>query len=109
MSVAARKELGIACEQISERFDPIFENNLVIGGKPKRVLSDYIREEYMAWRALTEAHDSASILILCGLIHTENLSKAFQREGRQVTVDSLCNYAWYSHSECSQVAEPENM
>jgi len=97
MSPEGRKELGIADEQVHERHEPIFENNLVVGSKARRVLSDYIREEYMVWRMLTKVEDPASVLVLCGLMHAENLGRLFQREGHEVTVDSLCNYAWYSH------------
>jgi hypothetical protein len=104
MSMNARTELGIAVEQASGRYEPIFEENLVVGStKPRRVLSDYIREEYMLWRTVNTVDEAANILVLCGLMHAENLGKLFRREGHEVTVDSLCNYPWYSHSECARV------
>jgi hypothetical protein len=70
---------------------------------------DYIREEYMLWRTLTTVNEAASILVLCGSMHAENLGKLFQREEHEVTVDSLCNYPWYSHPECAQVNAVDNI
>jgi len=104
MSVDARKELGIADEQIYSRHEPQWEDNLIVASSgPKRVPSDYIREEYMVWRTLTKAEGAASILILCGFMHAESLGKLFQREGHEVTVDTLCKREWYSHPECEEV------
>jgi hypothetical protein len=101
MSVNARRELQIADEQAT-RCEPVFKDNMVVGSRPTRVLSDYIREEYMLWRTLTNAGDAKSILVLCGFMHSESLGKLFEREGHQVTVDSLCKRAWYSHPDCSE-------
>jgi hypothetical protein len=100
MSRKAREELGIAEEQATQRHEPIFRDNLVVGSKPVRVLSDAIREEYMIWRTITKATETQSILVLCGFAHVDELQQRFEKAGHQVTTDSLCNRDWYTHPEC---------
>jgi hypothetical protein len=102
MSQQARKELGIAEEQATMRYEPIFENSLVVGSKHTRVPSDGIREEYMVWRTLTKAEEAQNILILCGFSHADELRQRFEKQGYQVTLDSLCNYPWYLHPDCPE-------
>ncbi len=103
MSTAARLELGIAEEQAYDRYEPVFKGGVPVASVgPRRVQSDYIREEFMVWRTLTEAEDAANVLVLCGLMHVEFLQKLFQRDGHRVTADSLCKRDWYSHPECPE-------
>jgi hypothetical protein len=91
VTLTARKELGIAEEQAMERFDPVWKDNLIVDSiGPKQVLSDLL------WRTLTLVETAMNILVLCEFMHAEYLGKVFEREGHQVTVDSLCNYTWYS-------------
>ena len=42
MSLKAREELGIAEEQATQRYEPIFSDNLVVDSRPVMVLSDGI-------------------------------------------------------------------
>jgi hypothetical protein len=102
MSESARKELGIAEEQATMRYEPIFKEGLVVGSKHTRVLSDGIREEYMVWRSIKKANEAQCILILCGFSHADELRQRFEKQGFQVTSDSLCNYPWYSHPDCPE-------
>jgi hypothetical protein len=98
MSDEAREKLGIADEQ-AERNPSVWDINPT---EPKRVLSDYIRDEYMLWRTLTKAGKAQSVLVICGFMHSDNLGKLFQREGHEVTIDSLCSREWYSHPGCPE-------
>lgn len=100
MSLTARKALGIAEEQALQRSEPIFRDNLVVGSKRTRVLSDGLREEYMIWRTITKAEEARSILVLCGFSHVDELCKKFEKAGYQVTTDSLCRHDWYTHPDC---------
>jgi len=65
MSLKARHELGIAEEQATMRYEPIFDGGLVVGSKHRRVLSDGIREEYMFWRTLTATRTDHLARCLC--------------------------------------------
>jgi hypothetical protein len=101
MSTKAREELGIAEEQTKQRTEITVTEN---GVRPvnQRVLSDEIREAYMLWRVLTAGRRAQSVLVLCGFSHAEPLRQRFENHGHHVTLDSLCNHAWYSHPDCEQ-------
>ena len=88
------------------RYEPVFDDNLPMGFKANRVLSDGIREEYMLWRTLTKAGNVESVLVLCGFSHAKELSHRFERHDCRVTLDSLCNRDWYSHPDCEQFSDP---
>ena len=90
----AENALGITKEQESResRSLQILDGVPVI--KECHLPSDAIREEYMVWRATTEARkvNAANILILCGSVHAEEMAKRFRRDGHQVETDYLCQY-----------------
>lgn len=98
MSREARKALGIADEQYHQRqpFDDIQQKP----SEESRVPSDGIREEYMVWRTLQGAANAKNVLVLCGMLHVEELRRRFERAGSMVTVDSLRNYDWYRNTDC---------
>lgn len=100
MSLAARKELGIADEQLHERHEPVFSGGIPIASKVVRVLSDGIREEYMLWRTLTKAAGAKSILVLCGFSHVDELRQKFEKAGYKVSADRLCSQEWYLNPDC---------
>lgn len=105
MSAPAREALGIAEEQ-RHRSVPIFEGGIPVAfGGHVRVLSDGVREEYMVWSSITKAEEvkADSILVLCGLSHAAELRDRFEKYGHTVTLDSLCERPWYSHSQCAEL------
>jgi hypothetical protein len=61
-----------------------------------RVPSDAIREEYMVERAIAEAGDANSILVLCGHLHAPEVANRFAQAGHTVSLEMLHNYPWYS-------------
>jgi len=95
ISKAAENALGITEEQDSR--GRISQEMLdgVPAYKERRLPSDAVREEYMVWRATTEARkvDAENILILCGNLHAEEMAKRLRRDGHQVETDYLCQYA----------------
>jgi hypothetical protein len=95
ISKAAENALGISEEQESRGSISQEMHDGVVVYKERRLPSDAIREEYMVWRATTEAKkvNAANILILCGSIHAEEMAKRFLRDGHQVETDYLCQYA----------------
>jgi hypothetical protein len=94
ISKAAENALRITEEQASR--ESISQEMLdgVPAYKERRLPSDAIREEYMVWRATTEARkvNAENILILCGDLHTEEMAKRLRRDGHQVETDYLCQY-----------------
>ncbi|HLY59994.1 MAG TPA: hypothetical protein VKV95_04440 [Terriglobia bacterium] len=52
-----------------------------------RVREDDIREEFMVSRAIEYAENAASILILCGDMHTRALKRKFEERGPSVDID----------------------
>jgi hypothetical protein len=95
ISKTAENALGITEEQESRESKSLEMLDGVPVIKERHLPSDAIREEYMVWRATTEAREvnAANILILCGSIHAEEMAKRFLRDGHQVETDYLCQYS----------------
>lgn len=53
------------------------------------------REEFMCAKALTEAGNVDSILIICGRFHAEEIAANFGRLGHNVELLDLRNQSWY--------------
>lgn len=61
----------------------------------RRISSDAIKEEYFFKRAIKEATDAQSILLVCGQLHFEEVAKKFRAAGHTVTTDALYTKDWY--------------
>ena len=53
------------------------------------------REEFMCTKALGEAGDADSILIICGRVHAEEIAAELQQLDHDVEQADLQNQAWY--------------
>jgi hypothetical protein len=53
------------------------------------------REDYMAAKALAEAKDAASMMVICGSRHVEALIQRFQAKGHKITTVQLQDLPWY--------------
>jgi len=60
-----------------------------------RVRSDAVKEDYMFKQAMEGAQGAASIIVLCGTLHTEEIAERFRKERHSVKIDALHNYNWY--------------
>jgi len=53
------------------------------------------REEFMCAKALTEAGDVDSILIICGRVHAGPMANILERFGHNVEIADLQGESWY--------------
>ena len=53
------------------------------------------REEYMAAKAMTEAGEAESAIVICGRMHVQPLAEKFSKAGHGVETSDLQDQPWY--------------
>jgi hypothetical protein len=53
------------------------------------------REEYMAAKAIKEAGEAESLLVICGRMHVQPLAERFSKDGHTVDTSDLQDHSWY--------------
>lgn len=91
MPKAARDVLGITDEQKNRQRNEMLDGELFF--KETRVPSDAIREAFMVWRAIKEAGQVESILIICGNLHVAELAEILKAQGHEVATEYLHDYS----------------
>jgi hypothetical protein len=81
-------------ERATRRIPNNYEANPNMSAEQKEAFHQE-REEYMFGRAVAEAANAESIIVICGRYHTPGLARRFRAAGHQVDEADIQSESWY--------------